>query len=83
MATASKEGEGGGWAAPQIECEVRRELDDGVMWPSPQGLPWPICARGQGCGGPWVAGEHEPEDERGAAKDAAASADCLRAQVRG
>uniref|UniRef100_N1R363 Uncharacterized protein n=1 Tax=Aegilops tauschii TaxID=37682 RepID=N1R363_AEGTA len=37
-----QEGDGGGWASPQIEGEVRRELDDGVLRPSPPGLPWPV-----------------------------------------
>ena len=35
----------------QIEGEVRRELDDGVLRPSPPRLPWPVSTVAQGCGG--------------------------------
>ncbi|XP_048561200.1 uncharacterized protein LOC125542279 [Triticum urartu] len=35
----------------QIEDEVQRELDDGVLRPSPPGLPWPVSTVAQGCGG--------------------------------
>ncbi|XP_044344696.1 uncharacterized protein [Triticum aestivum] len=35
----------------QIEGEIRHELDDGALQPSPPGLPWPVSTVAQGCGG--------------------------------